>query len=159
METVAWKTRVKNLSLDWVPSLSATHPKLKWWCKLYKLTCNTVGQLSALSVYLIRNSIEVALVQELWTHNWKIKCLKFTSWTTYWQLCERPRAFIVIKDDIKWTPLWELCCSDLVAAISEGGNVRKLALGSANLPYDQPGPWPMDEWRLVVGGEKTNSPF
>lgn len=59
---------------------------------------------------------------------------------------------MVVKDEIKFTPLWESRYSDLVAskvAISEARNMKELALGSAYLPYSQPDPSSVDVRRLV----------
>lgn len=107
----------------------------------------------ALCKHMVENNIDIALVQEPWVVNGRITGLGDSKgWIISDPLDEKPRTCVIIRNNVKFTPLTNFCSRDLVViktTINVGGGEREILLGSAYLPYDQ-NPPPTGELKKVV---------
>lgn len=70
----------------------------------------------ALSAYVTENVIAVALIQEPWTYNGRVRGLGVGGrQISYYTLDANRRTCMAANRSVKWIPLWELCFKDLVA--------------------------------------------
>ena len=118
-----------------------------------------VAASAALSAYIVKQDIDIALIQEPWIHKGKIKGLSIPDrGLIVAQTSGNPRTCIVAKHVLNLMPLWDLCSRDLVVAkvgvVGEGAR-REIILGSGYLPHDQQGHPPTEEiQRLIINGTR-----
>ncbi|CAL1681167.1 unnamed protein product [Lasius platythorax] len=135
--------------------------------KIVQINLHRSAQATAvLQRRIIRERLDVALIQEPWTFRGRIRNLNVNRGRLiFCTSSDRPRAGILIKDETA-IPLWEHCNADLAAikvTIGEVGHSKELVMASVYMPYDSADPPPSQAvmklvdycrrkgWELILG--------
>jgi hypothetical protein len=97
--------------------------------------------------------IDMALIQEPWYHEDRIRGLNIPGYTLFFAGgIDRPRACILMRNETAWM-LPGFSCRGLEAVVikyNEDGAARRLIVCSASLPYDSEDPLPSKEFEERV---------
>ena len=90
----------------------------------------------------VMENCDIALIQEPWVNQGTIKGLSGVGGAIiYCRDTDRPRACILIKNNIRILPLTNFCFRDLVAVrltTTEASGPKNIVIGSAYFPHDDP---------------------
>lgn len=99
--------------------------------------------LAALSAHMTKSSIDVALIQEPWTHTGRVRGLDDAKgWVIVDSSETKARTRVLAKNGFKIPSIWNFCSRDLVCRLvmERKENERELTIGSAYMPHDYPAP-------------------
>ncbi|XP_036328686.1 uncharacterized protein LOC118741007 [Rhagoletis pomonella] len=104
----------------------------------------------------------ILLIQEPWTYRGQVKGLNHNNNKVIWDLsCERPRACVVLKNDINYFCITEFLTQDLVAVqttLKVDGRELEVVLAAAYFPGDNANVPPLEVQQLLESCRRKRLP-